>query len=409
MAVNRIAYIGSDGNVFTIRPDGTDSRRLTTLDLRVGLGGQALAQGSETQSVYAWPTWAPDGSKIAVSRIKSDGVNLTYSLEIVDTGTGISTQLYDNEGNSGRIAASSPHYTYWSPDSNHLAFLASTPRSLASTITLFIGDPEKSENKPRLVGSAPIFFSWSDDGSSLLIHWQGSLLLSSDHDTDVEALQRLGTISSGFRSPAISRDGSKIVYVDEAGTEEALYIANTGPNLAEGRRILDVGPFSAFLWSPTMDELAVADSLDSAVPTFQRLTLVTSDDSSQKSLVNEPLIAFFWSPDGEKIAYVAYDRDQGSFTWKYIHRSGGGPVTLAEFSPSADFLNLIVFFDQYAYSNSVWSPDSSHIVFGGTAGQGAFRRNGSSAGGDSVYVIEVREGSSPRAIAASGLGVWSWR
>ena len=36
MAVNRIAYTGSDGNIFTINPDGTDSRRLTTTDLRVG-------------------------------------------------------------------------------------------------------------------------------------------------------------------------------------------------------------------------------------------------------------------------------------------------------------------------------------------------------------------------------------
>ena len=78
MAVNRIAYIGSNGNIFTIKPDGTDSRRLTTTDLRVGLGGHVMAQASETQVFYAWPTWSPDSTKLAASRITVEETRTTF-------------------------------------------------------------------------------------------------------------------------------------------------------------------------------------------------------------------------------------------------------------------------------------------------------------------------------------------
>ena len=71
--VNRIAYVGSDGNIFTIRPDGTDSRRLTTTDLRVGPGGHIFVQAARSQVFYAWPTWSPDSTKLAVSRSSVQG------------------------------------------------------------------------------------------------------------------------------------------------------------------------------------------------------------------------------------------------------------------------------------------------------------------------------------------------
>ena len=61
--VNRIAYIDNSGDLRLINPDGTGEERLTG-DVRAGVLAQALERGDS----YNWPTWAPDGTKLAVSR-----------------------------------------------------------------------------------------------------------------------------------------------------------------------------------------------------------------------------------------------------------------------------------------------------------------------------------------------------
>ena len=403
MLVNRIAYVGSDGNIFTIKPDGTDSRRLTTTDVRVGLAGHVLAQVSEGEVIYAWPTWSPDSTKLAVSRVTVYGTSTSFSLEAVDASTGRSTRIYDNEPDTPPVAQGSPHYIYWSPDSRHLAFIASTPRELA----LFISTPGEDRVPSRLIGQGPLYFSWSDDSSVILIHRGPELLLASASGEAPQSPRSLGLASVGFRAPVLSHDGSKMVYVAEDGGEHSLYLADTLQRLSDAQSILDVGSLSAFLRSPTRDEIAVADTATG--PFYEQLNLVSVDGTQQRPLVSEPLLAFFWSPDGEKIAYVNYDPAARSFTWKYVNRAGGTPVELVEFLPSGEFLTMISFFDQYANSNSIWSPDSSQIVFSGTIAPSSPRRNGASPDGDKAYVLDVREGAVPREIAASRFAVWSWK
>ena len=80
-----------------------------------------------------------------------------------------------------------------------------------------------------------------------------------------------------------------------------------------------------------------------------------------------------------------------------------------EYTPSAESLTMFSFFDQYAYSNSVWSPDSSQIVFSGTISTPDPRRNGATPEEDKVYVLDLREGAAPREIATSRFAVWSWK
>ena len=409
--VNRIAYVGSDGNIFTIKPDGTDSRRLTITDLRVGSGGHILAQRLENQVFYTWPTWSPDSTKLAASRVMVDQSSASYSLEVVDASTGEATRIYDNQPNTTSIARGTPHYMYWSPDSKHLAFIASTPQGLV----VFVDTPADDRDVTPLMDQGPLYFSWSSDSGSVLIHRGFELFLAYLKGQGPQPPQALGSVSPGFRAPGLSPDGSRMVYALEEDTGDVLYVANTQPpgssqpGLADARPILDIGPSSAFIWSPTRDEVAVADTTERGVPSYDRLTIVSSDGATQATLVNEPMLAFFWSPDGEKIAYVAYDLELRSFTWKYVNRSGGPPTELAEFQPSSDYLTLILFFDQYAYSHSVWSPDGSQLVFSGTIGSSSFGRNGGTPDTDKVYVLDLEEGSAPREIASSRIAVWSWK
>ncbi len=403
MTVDRIAYIGLDGNIFTIKADGTGSQRLTNSDLRVGPAGHILGQAPLSQVFYAWPTWSPDSTKLAASHIVEVQGGISLSVEVVDASTGKTTKVYDNEPNTGPIAQNAPHYIYWSPDSNHISFVAATPGELA----LFVSTPGERGGPVRLMGKAPIYYSWASDSSALLIHNGPELVMASPAGGEVRPADSLGQVGTGFRAPALSRDGSKLVYA----TGGALYASDAKLQPVGGERILDVGASSAFLWSPTRDEIAVADiiSAPESAASYERLRIVSSDGASQRILVNEPLIAFFWSPDGEKIAYVGLAPESRSLIWKYVDRETERTIPLMEFFPSSDFLTLISFFDQYAYSNSIWSPDSSRIVFSGTVATRALRRNGDSAGGDKVYVLDVKEGATPRAIAASHIAFWSWR
>ena len=407
MAVNRIAYIGSDGDLFTINPDGTDPRKLTTADAAVGPAGPISTQGTQNQAFYAWPTWSPDGTKLAVSLVTLAADGFSLSLEVVDTSNAAVTTIYENEPNTVPIAQGAPHYTYWSPDGKHLTFLASTQ----SELSLLASSLEAGGDPVRLLGQSPIYFNWAGDSSGILIHWTNELLLVYPDSNGSKPIESLGTVGLGFRAPALSRDATEMVYAAEGIGGYSLYLADTLPKLARARAILDVGPAPAFLWSPTRDEVAVADaaSFTATGPIYERLVLVTSDGASQRVAISEPFLAFFWSPDGEKLAYIAYDLETQAVSWKYIGRSGGNPVELVRFLPSADYATVISFFDQYAYSNSVWSPDSRSLVFSGTLDSSPRGRNGGSQDIDRVYVIDVDEGSVPREIATSRFAVWSWR
>ena len=403
--VNRIAYIGSDGNVFTINPDGTDSTRLTITDLRVGPTGSILAQLVENEVFYAWPTWSPDSTKLAASRISVEGERAFFFLEVLDASSGQVTRVYDNEPDTIAIAQRAPHYIYWSPDSKHLAFLAATQREQA----LFVSTLEDGKGPMRLLGGGLTYLNWAHDSSALLVHRGEELIWATPGGGESQPPETLGTVGRAFRAPALSPDAGRMIYAasDESGT--ALYVADTRAELARARAILDVGSGSAFLWSPTRDEIAVADTTGTEETGYGRLTIVDSDGSSHRPLVSEPLLAFFWSPNGEKIAYVALDPERRSFTWKYVDRLKGRPVKLVDFVPSPETLTLISFFDQYAYSNSVWSPDSSQIVFSGSVGPSSLRTNGASPDGNKVYVLDIKEGSAPVEIATSRFAVWSWK
>ena len=392
MTSNRIAYISSDGNLFTIRPDGTDARKLTVTDLRGRVS-------------YAWPTWSPDGTSLAVSRVTASATGAFFSLEVVNASTGSVTKIYDNEPNTLQVAQGSPHYVYWSPDSRHITFIAGTP----SELTLFISTPKEGRGPDPLVGRTPLYFSWAGNSSAFLIHRGQDLLLVSPDDVRSESSRPVGIAGLGFRAPALSPDATKMVYAHEDHTGAFLYVADTQPSLTGAKSILDIGSSSAFLWSPTRDEIAVAHTIGGRGIPYDRVTIVSSDGGSETIVAKEQVLAFFWSPDGEKLAYVAFDMETQAFLWKYVDRSTGEATELLEFSPSPEFVTMIFFFDQYAYSNSVWSPDSSQIVFSGTVGPGRPSRNGGSAGADRVYVLDVKAGSIPREIATSRFATWSWR
>ena len=405
MTLNRIAYVGPDGNVFTIRPDGSDSRRLTSTGLRSTFEGHVLARGHGLRVFYTWPTWSPDGNKLAASRVTAEAAGLSFALDVVDIASRKVTTAYESEPGAVPVAQGVPHYIYWAPDSVHLTFIASTRTGLV----LYMADLDAGVGPVPLIDRGALYYTWGNSGKALLVHRGDELLLASVEDGETGPLRSLGTMAGEFKAPGLSRDGSELAYVDQEDGGAALYVGDTGDRPGKPRPVLSVGDSSAFLWSPTRSEIAVADTVDSRPSAYGQLTLVSSDGDNRQRLVDEPLIAFFWSPDGEGILYVSYDPDRRTFAWRFVPRSGGKPADLVEFLPSPELLTMITFFDQYAYSGRLWSPDSSQIVFSGTLGPPSpAGRNGGSPEADKVYVVDVGESPTPREIATSQFATWSW-
>ncbi|MCH8961246.1 MAG: PD40 domain-containing protein, partial [Bacteroidetes bacterium] len=194
VSVDRIVYVGTGGDLFTIKADGTDPQQLTgNNQLRADQpettesqepgepaepqepGARRIAAAFHSQTLnfsqfYAWPTWSPDGTKLAVSRVQLRSEReATVSIQVIDAITGRADTVYTNEV-PALIADGVPHYLYWAPDSQSLGFIASTPRGLTLFVSSF-DSPVVSNEAPLTVETgAPLYFSWAKDSQGLLLH-----------------------------------------------------------------------------------------------------------------------------------------------------------------------------------------------------------------------------------------------
>ena len=427
LSVDRIAYIGPYGDLYTVNPDGSGERRLTGVN-RVRSrpsdpSGPAspsdtaafyTVQDLEFNESYAWPTWAPDGARLAVSRVQITATrSLEVSVQVIDAVTGVSRLVYENDV-PGLIADGSPHYLYWSPDGELLSFLATTRQGM----TLFAVNPDTTEGAIALERGAPLYFSWSGNGQTLIVHSREEVKLLQRPFMPDSPLHL--TNAAGFRTPALAPDGNRWAYSSGDASGSALYVGDRdGPNSAY--RVMDTGPLVAFMWSPDGRTLAVADNPDPQGRIFQRIRLVGPNGSDLRTLVEEPLLAFYWSPNSQRMAWVGVDPEEQVFEMKVSPVPGGvvdqgapesadpGQVReLFRFRPSGEVFTMLSFFDQYAYSHSPWSPDSTRLVVAGSEGPVAERRNGHSPSGARVYVLDAVGDTPPTEIARGGVAFWSW-
>jgi TolB protein len=388
VAVNRIVVQGADGNLYTIRPDGTDRVALTE-------------DGTETL-VYRQPTWSPDADRIAWVEITGSEAGLSSALV---------TSASDGSTTRADMADRPPFYLAWSPDGARLAALSSWDAGLALRgVDVAAGGSQTS----LLTQGQPLYFAWSPDGGRMIAHLNGekvSLVSADGEETELDPA------SAPFGAPDWLTDGAAFVYA--RNTEGARRLVLADPSGVTLRDLADLEGSVSFSVSPDGGRVAYVDTGEMAPTAAFGALAVTSlqGDTADAQVVDEgPVLAFFWSPQGDKIAYlVAGDRPADgpraslSPTLRSDHLNlwlqwkvwdGERAYELSQFRPSDTFLiDYLRFFDQYARSMTPWAPDGSAFVY---AGDSEDELSG-------VWVQGVAEGNLPQRIGDGVYAAWSPR
>lgn len=381
-----IAYIGQDGNIYTINQGGGGQVQLTN-DARL----------DETNfRFYGIPIWAADGEALTFAVYEGSGNDLSRNSLIV----------VNKDGSGLKEAYQSSDYMvyyHWSPDGRNIGLLSQLSDTLAFKVVPTAG------GEPQLVDTgAPFYWDWAPDGRSVFIHADGEagrLAYLQLGESTAEVIEySLDITPSAFKAPAFSPDGSQILVAQKGDSESALILANADGGEA---RILatfsqDIAQDIAFAFSPDGTSIAYLNRNELLGP------VSVIDPTGQREVIelDEQVYTFFWSPDSRSLAYFTLEEvtDENGETGnisrlKVLDVASGQSRSLTQLVPTRRFLQLVPYFDQYQHSLTLWSPDSQYLVV-----PIVYDRNTSG-----IFVVHASGNLEPRFIAEGELGIWSWK
>ena len=115
-------------------------------------------------------------------------------------------------------------------------------------------------------------------------------------------------------------------------------------------------------------------------------------------------MAFSWSPDGRKLVFASVDRQAQALAWFVTDSAGKNPKQVGTFIPSQEQIRYFAFFDQYAQSHSLWSPDSRYLAYAGLPP--ASRGNPTAARRSQVFIVPADGSAEPKAVVDGNLAIW---
>ncbi|MFO7679737.1 MAG: hypothetical protein R6X34_06770 [Chloroflexota bacterium] len=349
----RIAYIGPGGQVYTAQPNGENRRQLTA-----------------DEFPYQFPAWARQSNQLAA--LGGGGI-----VSLTDADDPAQTVIYQGDGQS-------PFYLYWSPDGSQISFLSNSQRGIALSVAAADGS---SEAEIRSFGT-PFYWDWLGDSRQMLVH-TGAV----GEDARLGLLQADGSVEQiappgAFQAPGISANGRYWAYAEDVGAGQSwLVISDTETGEQWTERHTGVVAMS---WSPAADKLAFISGLQNKNSFWGPLRLFDIETGDVTLLSDNFVLAFFWSPDGRYLATINtgdIDRDTGvnvaqwtkpargiemktavqptphQFNLAVIDVENGTEEQVASFFPTGVFIaQFLPFFDQYALSHNIWSPNSDAVV-----------------------------------------------
>lgn len=366
---NQILVTGVDGNLFLV--DIASRKRF------------ALTTDASPRRQYLQPTWSPDGAQIAWGRMEGG----RSTLEV--TG-------FDGSNRSEVTVPFPPFYFFWSPTGERLAYLSNWRSLDQMSMALRVVEFEEGETTIRTLGEGqPFYFSWAPDGEQILTHVGNERIELLNLDGESQSLRISGGL---FPAPQWAADGERLVYAT-VDAQQRLIVTNL-----EGEEQVELTDYPGritFSLSPDNARLAyVVTERTSMASTLGPLYVVDVDTLRTREVTKNPVLGFFWSPAGDRLAYLGVEVVGQRVGLRWYVWDGQRSMPYAGFFPSSVFMqNYLPFFDQYAQSHRIWSPDGSALVYIGTALDG---RSG-------VWVQDVDAGGEPTLIGPGITATWSPR
>jgi Tol biopolymer transport system component len=257
----KIAFVSwADSDIHVMNPDGT--------------GGSALVSGP---TVDTFPTWSPDGSRIAFVREISKAESELYVMNA--DGTGVTLIKGDWQGSEPA----------WSPDGSRFAYYCACSGAIHVMNSDGTGDRRFTES--TATGNP----AWSPDGSKIAFEaaHQGNDEIFV-MNADGSGLERLTDDPRFDLYPSWSPDGSRIAFSRIEGGNENIYVMNADGSSVS--RLTDhPAEDSAPAWSPDGAKIAFTRPSPGGVP---QIHLMNADGSGETQLTHSGEGAYepAWQP-----------------------------------------------------------------------------------------------------------------
>jgi TolB protein len=385
----RIAIIGNDYNLYTI--SAVDTVQLTT-------------DGS-LQRAYQWPTWSRDGRLAFFCCDLATTSSLRTGVFISPNGIAPARQVVES-------IAQPIIYANWSPAAcspdgacRDLSILVNDLRSNRLRVELVRDEREQATRSQVAVGS-PFYTTFSPDGQSILMHRNNILLEVYDIGTSTSRM--IEERSSGtFQTAAWSPVDDRLLY----GIPNSEQTTNLVVNQNGSVQTIAAGLSGAvaFAWSPDGTLIAYRTrtqrGLDPVIVINARTGRVISSGG-------QDVFAFWWSPDSRKLAFLSVLRPGDAamvsrepvqnapnvrVRWVVMDANSGALTSFEPFVPNYELAYFANYFDQFAVSHAIWSPDSRYIVYSEAIG----------ADSNQVTVLDTATSETFK-LADGRAGVWSW-